>query len=208
MLKVKKIIVGNLATNCYVIEDVESGEVAVIDPGAYSSELEETIKGYDREKVKYIILTHGHFDHIGYAYTLANENGSKIIIGQKENNFTSNPMLNLSGMFYMPCDSFKADIEVNDSDIIKLGKTNIKVIETPGHTMGSISLIADNKLFTGDTLMKCSMGRVDFPTGNLNDMKKSLKKLANLNGDYNVYCGHGEDTTLEYERKYNNYLGI
>lgn len=207
MIKVQKFSVGALGTNCYVIEDLNSGEVAVIDPGAYSDELLRCINQYDIDKVKFVILTHGHFDHIGYAYTISQATQSRIVIGKKDSAFTSNSQLNLSMMFSMPCDSFNADIEVQENDIIKLGETELKVLETPGHTKGSICLLSnDGKLFTGDTLMKGSMGRIDFPTGNYNDMMCSLKRLVNLEGNYDVYCGHSADTTLEYERKNNYYL--
>ena len=207
MLNVNKFTVGDLGTNCFVIEDKSSGEVAIIDAGAYSKQLVNFIKNYDINKIKYVILTHGHFDHIGYAYPIAQTTQSKIIISKKDSKFTSDAMLNLSAMFGLPCDSFNASIEVQEGSIIELGETTLKVIETPGHTRGSICLISnDNKIFTGDTLMKDSMGRVDFPTGNSKDMDLSLKRLAELDGDYDLYCGHGANTTLDYERANNYYL--
>ena len=89
-----------------------------------------------------------------------------------------------------------------------LGKTAIKYISTPGHTQGSGCFIDDNCIFTGDTLMKLSMGRTDLPTGDDDDMLKSLKRLYNLNENYTVYPGHGDSSTLEYEKKYNPYLNI
>lgn len=207
MLKVKKFPVGLLSTNCYVIEDLASGEAAIIDPGAYSNELVNYVRQYDIDKIKYVILTHGHFDHIGYAYTLSQITESKIIIGKDDSAFTSDANINLSAVFGMPCDCFNADIKVKENDIIKLGETKLKVLETPGHTKGGICLLSnDNNMFTGDTLMRGSMGRTDFPTGNHKDIIASLRRLAKLDGNYNVYCGHGADTTLEYERKNNYYL--
>ena len=103
-------------------------------------------------------------------------------------------------------DTFTPDVYVKEGDEIQLGNTSFKVLETPGHTCGSCCYLTEDAIFSGDTLFFCSAGRTDFPTGNGADLMKSLRRLAQLPGDYTVYPGHEGATTLEYERACNPYL--
>lgn len=208
MIKVKTAIAGELMVNCYIIEDIETGDIAIVDPGNTSKKLKKLLDEKS-DKIKYILLTHGHFDHIGYVKELVKLTNAKVVISKLEEPFLSEPRLNLSSPFFGGIISnITADITLNDNDELMLGKTVIKYISTPGHTQGSGCFIADNFIFTGDTLMKLSMGRTDLPTANDNDMLKSLKRLYNLDENYTVYPGHGDSSTLEYEKKYNPYLNI
>lgn len=204
MLNIKCFPVGILETNCYLIEDTATGYLAVVDPGAKSPAMDKIIDNATENSLKYILLTHGHFDHIGNSENLRNEYGAKIVICEKEKDFLSKNTLNLStSIMNTPLKPFKADVLLNENDTIMLGNSKITLIETPGHTYGGACYIIDNNLFCGDTLFKESMGRTDFPTGNYTNLIQSLQKLKSLNGNYNVFPGHGELSNLEYERQHN-----
>lgn len=204
MIEVQKFPLGELMANCYFVTDSESDCSFVVDPGAESDMLIKQIDSFGSEKLKYILLTHGHFDHIGFAAGLKKKYpGAKLIIGADDSGFTNNDSLNLCIHFGISCDHFDADVTVNDGDSMPFGKDAIKVISTPGHTAGSICFLVGNSIFTGDTLMSMSCGRTDFPTGSYYDMLSSLRKLYDTEGDPYVYCGHGNDSRLEYERKNN-----
>ena len=202
-MNVETFAVGIMPTNCYVLTD-DSGLGLIVDPAAPSQKLSERIDDFAEGQIKYILLTHGHFDHIGYADELRKKTGAKIVIYKGEEKFLHNSGLNLSSfMGGLKIEPFNADIIVSDGEEIPFGENKIKVLYTPGHTSGSCCYMIDDILFTGDTLMTGSMGRTDFPTGNYNDILQSLKRLKNLDGNYRVYCGHDPATMLEHERKTN-----
>lgn len=193
--------VGSLGTNCYFAGDKD--ELFVIDPGAGSKKLYEKIteKGY---KVKYILLTHCHFDHIGGASELKELTKAKIGVfeGEKEN--YKNPFVNLSGMFGGPVLKDEPDFVFSEGDVLKSGDFSFSVIHTPGHTNGSVCFLSGNTLFSGDTLFYLSYGRYDFPTGNFQDLKNSInKKLFTLPDSVVCHPGHGDKTTIGFEKKYN-----
>lgn len=206
MINVKSTVVGELKVNCYIIEDIETGSIAVVDPGDNSTTLKKLI-AEKSDKIEYILLTHGHFDHIGYAKELKSLTNAQVVISKQDEPLLSDSKLNLSLSFYgVPVPIVTADITLEDNCELTLGKTTLKYISTPGHTRGSGCFIADNCIFTGDTLMKLSMGRTDLPTSNNTDMFASLRKLYNLNENYTVYPGHGGISNLEYEKNYNPFL--
>lgn len=204
MIDIKIYNVTSLFTNCYLLTDKATGEMAVVDPGDKSEELIDYIKK-SNNSLKYVLLTHGHYDHIGYAKQLATMFDSKIVCGENTDKFFKNNMLNHS-VFHPDIKEIKAfdgDILLKDNDKILLGETEITYITTEGHTDGCGCYIFDNTIITGDTLFAQSYGRTDLPTGSINKMIESMKKLKELKGDYVVYPGHGESTTLDFERKYN-----
>lgn len=206
MIKVKALMLGQLQVNCYFIEDIATGDIAVVDPGDSSPAFKRLITE-NSDKIKYILLTHGHFDHIGYAKELRELTNAKVVISKLDEPFLADGNLNLSLPFFgRSVPAVTADITLEDNDELMLGETNIKYISTPGHTQGSGCYIIDDSIFTGDTLMKLSMGRTDFPTSSNADMSASLKRLYNLKENYKVYSGHGDNSTLDYEKKYNPYL--
>lgn len=173
-MKIKRIKVGPLKTNCYLI--ISNKEMAIIDPG---DELEKILKEIQKTKakVKYIILTHYHFDHTLAAEKLKEKTGAKILIHKGEKNFIN----------------FLVNQYLKDSDKIKIDQESLKIIHTPGHTKGSICLLGENLIFTGDTIFENGYGRTDLPGGSKKDLKNSLKKLKKLLGkETTVYPGHGE----------------
>ncbi|MCH5191238.1 MAG: MBL fold metallo-hydrolase [Oscillospiraceae bacterium] len=208
MLTVKKIILGEIETNTYVLES--DAVCAVIDPAIESRELSDFLKG---KSVKYILLTHGHFDHIAGVDSIVRETGAKVCIHTLDNEMLcdGNKSLynsNLGGI--QP--HIKADMLLNDGDEITLGETVIRVMHTPGHTNGSVCYILQNEriIFSGDTLFRLTAGRTDLAgiepiIAGRNELK-SLQKIANLAGDFRVLPGHNEETTLQFERENNKYM--
>lgn len=208
MIKVDWFPVGSLQANCYLVTDTEQDVFLLVDTGGKSSELEKRIDESGAEKLKYILLTHGHFDHIGYTAEMKRKYPSaQIVISEIEESFISRDDLNLSVYFGDKIEHFKADILVGDGTVLDFGTEKIKVLATPGHTAGGVCYIIGNNIFTGDTIMSRTTGRMDFPTGNSHEMFESVKKIAAIKENLNVYCGHGENSTLDYERKHNIFMG-
>lgn len=209
MIKIERFTVGGIMeTNCYLVINTKDDIALLIDTGAKSFELEKRIDEFGTEKIKYILLTHGHFDHIGYTAEMKEKcQNAKIVISETDKSFIDNDSLNLSFQVNMKIKHFQADILVFDKQKLDFGSEKIQVITTAGHTGGSVCYIIGNNIFTGDTLMAGSMGRTDFPTGNVMEMDRSLKKLANIKENLNVYSGHGNNSTLDYERKHNVFMG-
>ena len=202
-MEIKVLPLGDIGVNCYLI----SGDNAavVIDPGFYS----ETVLEFLNENVckeRLILLTHSHFDHIGGAAQLRDKTGVKIAIGELENEFLSDPSVNLSGLLGEPVKPFLADLLLKDGEEVTVGEFNFKVIHTPGHTSGSVSYLLGDILFSGDTLFNCSIGRTDFPTGDYFVLLASIKKLYELDGGIRVLSGHGEATTIEFEKMHNPFV--
>lgn len=197
---------GSYQANCYILIDEERGKSLIVDPGFYSKRLEAFLREHN-VKPEYILLTHGHMDHIcGAAYVKENF-GGKLVIGEQDAPFLEEYRFIDGAEDYEK--AFKkthADITVGEGDELDFAGRKIKVLHTPGHTAGEVCYIIDDMLFTGDVLFKGSIGRSDFPNSNLFSLIKSLRKLVKLPGDYRVLCGHGEETTLSYEREHNRFL--
>ncbi|MDQ5984059.1 MAG: Hydroxyacylglutathione hydrolase GloC [Eubacteriales bacterium SKADARSKE-1] len=207
MSLVKTYRVGALSTNCYVIQDSATKKMAIIDPGGISAALDKTIKDLGSENFEYIILTHGHFDHIRKVKRYKDLTNAKVVINKNELDFIFDKSLNLCHDFGPKAlEPFTADLVLNDGDIINLGKTRIKMLHTPGHTKGGACYICDKYLFTGDTLMKNTMGRTDLKSANIKEMANSLKRIGELKENYIIYPGHGDMSSLECEKKNNPYL--
>lgn len=173
-MKVIRIVVGSLETNCYLL--VSDKESAIIDPGDEARKILASLRK-GKAILKYIINTHYHFDHTFYSVEIKKIVGGKILMHQDEQNFID----------------FKVDLLLNDRDKIEIGDVVLKVIHTPGHTAGSICLIGEDFIFTGDTLFKDGHGRTDLPGGSEQAMQKSLQRLkTTIKPGMTVYPGHGE----------------
>ena len=201
-MKIKVIPTGPIYANCYIVYDEKTKEAAVIDPGSFDKEVEQATDPLD---VKYIICTHGHYDHILGVGEMKKKTGAKLLIHKDDEECLTESRANLIGeMFFGRKINLKADRLLADGDEIRFGDTVLKVMHTPGHSRGSIILIDEKEriLFTGDTLFAGGTGRTDFYGSNPSDMRKSIVKIMNLDGDYRVLPGHDTDTLLSVERKY------
>ncbi len=194
-----------VASNSYIIKDIKSGEAAVIDAGLFNNRFESLIRSMNIERLKYIILTHGHFDHIMGVRKLQKVFGGEIVIHEADADCLSDSKKNLAGVLGFACPPFECDMTVSDGDILTLGEEKIEVISTPGHTVGSVCYKTDKYIFSGDTLFNRGIGRTDFPGGSMEEILNSIKKLYALEGDYRVFPGHGGESTLSFERENNPY---
>ena len=195
MLNIHMLTLGLYQTNCYIVYNEGSNKCLVIDPGYEANTIlnRTALLGLEIEA---ILLTHGHFDHVGAVRQIAADTDCLVYLQESE---LSLPAAMTDGPLYY------TDL-YPESGVLNLAGLDIKIIKTPGHTPGSVCLLIGDAIFSGDTLFAGSMGRCDFPGSNIFDMRKSLKKLCNLAGDYRVFPGHAEATTLEHERKTNPYL--
>jgi len=195
---IKTLPLGQMETNCYVVTDEDSLLCAVIDPGDESNTVLDYLED-NHLTCQYIFLTHGHFDHTMAVRPVAEATGATVCMHEKDSKadipsapfrFTPPP----GSVFY------------KEGDVFAVGKLRFLVIETPGHTPGGVTLLCEDALFTGDTLFRDSCGRTDFPGGDMNTLLGSLRKLCALPGDYEVYPGHMDSTTLDRERRFNYYV--
>lgn len=202
---IKKMPLGCYSANCYILTCKDTKETIVVDPGGDSK---KAIKVIEEEglKLKYIVLTHGHADHIGGVLELKNTYDVPILIHENDEELIADSSKNLSDLLPMEKTEFNSSENLKDGDIIEFGKLKIEVIHTPGHTQGCICLKIDNHIITGDTLFKESVGRTDL-YGSSGDIIDSIKnKLLTYSDDVIVYPGHGENSTIGYERENNPYI--
>lgn len=205
MIKITCYVVGMIGTNCYLIEDEATGELAVIDPADHCDELLKAI-GDRGGELRYLLLTHGHYDHITGAAELCRRYHPTVCASEKEVAVIAEPGWNLSKKHGLTIEAFTVDKPLKDGETFRLGETEIRFLLTPGHTMGSGCYLIDDCLFSGDTLFCTSVGRTDFPTSSMRDMMRSVARLRDLEGNYDVYPGHDIFTTLDRERKYNPFM--
>lgn len=202
-MEIKVVRLGLIKTNCYLLKTDKAA--VVIDPGFDRKSVHEFLnENVDKERL--ILITHAHFDHIGGAETLRSKTGVKIGIGRLDAPALSNPALNLSDTFHAHIAPFNANVLFEDGEKFKVGDMEFKVILTPGHTAGGVSYLSDGCLFSGDTLFENSIGRTDFPGGDIKTLKKSVKKLVALPGDTAVYPGHGNFTNVAREKENNMFV--
>ena len=208
-MTVERFLTGEIQTNTYLVVNDEDKEALLIDPGSANDELDKAVLGVlEQNRIVYILLTHGHFDHIGGVAHYQKMTGAKVVCEVQDEEFVKNDAFNLSTLFWCGnWEKFSIDIALKDGDTLPFGKKTIKLLHTPGHTQGSCCYLLGDALFSGDTLMCSSIGRTDFATGDVGQMKESLEKLKSICEDYTVYPGHGGMTTLQQEKDKNPYMG-
>ena len=188
-------------TNCYIVQDEETKETMVIDPGGDVDKIVEMVNTI-HAKVKYILLTHCHGDHIAGVNELKQRVGGKILIHRLDEEGLRNPNVNLAEYVGLGRVIVQADARLDDGDLIHVGNLEFKILHTPGHTKGGISIYSEEEklLFSGDTLFRGSWGRTDLPTSSFEDIIKSItEKLMVLPEDTIVYPGHGKSTMIKEE---------
>ena len=205
-LIIKEFVLGAIQTNCYVVSCPETRETAVIDPGDSSSSLESYIE-QEGLLVKYIVNTHSHFDHTGGNKKLKEATGAALLIHRAEAGALPRVSA-LALMFGLQVeDSPPADEFIAEGDEITFGNVSLKVLETPGHSPGGITLHTDNVAFVGDTLFAGSIGRTDFPGSSHRTLIKCIKeKIFPLGDNTIIYSGHGPETTVGREKLHNPFL--
>ncbi len=203
---IKRIVVGEMAVNCYLVGCESTGQAALIDPGAEADTIlaELALGSWRLEK---IILTHAHFDHFGAVIAIEKRAQAPLLIGKADAATLSDPALSLAESLGGGRQTLKADTLLEDGQFIALGDLQLEVLHTPGHTPGGICLLAEEVLFTGDTIFAGSCGRTDFPGGSASRLRESLCRLSQLPGTLKVLPGHGPDSTMSRELTVNPYLG-
>lgn len=204
ILKRIKVDVGTmLGENCYIIQDEKTKETMIIDPGNMTEELSTMLETLDI-KLKYIVLTHCHADHINGAEQIKQKYGGKILIHREDAEGLRKPEINLGYYIGLSDDvSITADSRLNDGDLLHIDDMEFKVIYTPGHTNGSICLYCEKEklLFSGDTLFRGAWGRTDLPTSSFENVINSItNKLMTLPENTIVYPGHGKSTIIQEEK--------
>ena len=193
-MTITSLAVGSIGTNCYIVYDETTRAAVVIDPSD-EAELVEARIGALGLRVRAILLTHGHFDHGGDAERIRKLSGAPVYLHPAD-------LVLPSWLTH----GLRADRDLADGDQLVFDGLRFQVLLTPGHTPGSVCFLCGDALFSGDTLFAGSCGRTDLPGGSWHEILASLRRLAELEGNYTVYPGHGDPTTLDEERRYNPYM--
>jgi len=207
-LIIKELVVGPLMANCFIFGCEETKEAVVIDPGGDADRILLSLADSGL-KVKYIINTHGHFDHVAANGKIKDATGADILIHPLDASMlgslsTNAALFGISVENSPPCDQ-----TIEEGDTVSFGKITLKVLHTPGHTPGGISLYTDKIVFVGDTLFAGSIGRTDFPGGNFNTLISSIRtKLFKMDDDVRVLSGHGPETSIGSEKRFNPFVGL
>ncbi|MBQ3528404.1 MAG: MBL fold metallo-hydrolase [Clostridia bacterium] len=208
-MKTVRIQAEGYGANCWVLIDEECGDYVLIDPSATGEAFLDFIekRGLKKEGLKYILLTHGHFDHITGADEIRDITGAPLAVHEGDSDCLYDPDKNAYKYFFREDLILRpADIILHDGDVLTLGKNEIKVVHTPGHTLGSVCYFTEDIIYTGDTLFDRSIGRTDLYGGSQATLEESLRKLVSLEKDYTIYPGHGSVSTISKQIKFNPYL--
>ncbi len=200
MLQIKRMPVGQIGTNCYLLEDPETKTCVVVDPGDQPDDIDQAIR-QDGLSLSMILITHGHFDHVlGVPGLLEKWPGTPVYVHEKEVNW------NRAGDQYMLLPEVEGIHPVKEGDTLPFAGTTIQVLHTPGHSPGSLTFRVGDVLFAGDTLFAGSCGRTDFVGGSYREILRSLKRLVSLEGNLRVCPGHEGTTSLDAERAHNPFV--
>lgn len=207
MLEIFSTKSGLYQTNSYIVRDKTTGKTALIDPAVFDEQYEKFLYTHGVAALDYILLTHGHFDHICGVYPIKQKLGGEVLIHEEDAACLKSADESLTNFIKGYTQTvMEPDRELYGGDEICLGDSRITVMHTPGHTRGSVIFIADGHIFSGDTLFRCSMGRTDLPGGSTRTLFKSLRAIGQIEGEYIIHPGHGEESTLTYEKRNNRYL--
>jgi len=205
-MKVKKVVVGIFEANCYILWDEKDKEAIVVDPGEEGERIIEVIRK-NSLKIRSIVNTHTHIDHIGANDFLREKTEASLLAHSADVFLLQNAELNLSALTGKDRSFGLPDRVLEEGDEIRVGGFSLRILHTPGHTPGGICLYGDNKLFSGDTLFAGGIGRTDLAAGDLRELQKSIKdKILTLPDEVVVYPGHGPSTTVGKERRYNFFI--
>ena len=204
-MKIEKLVEPNFGENVYILIDENTKKCAVVDPGGIETQILNYIKKNNLE-LEYILLTHGHGDHIGAVKGIKNKTNAKIVAHSEEKELLLDKKKNLSYMMHCGAQEFDADIYVNDKEKLNLGELKLTFLHTPGHTKGCMCIRVNDDMFTGDTLFAGSIGRTDLYSGDYKQLEKSLTKLSRYENNVKVHPGHGQSSTLGVEKSTNPYM--
>ncbi len=201
-----RLIVGPLQVNCYILADEKTKEAVVIDPGDDAGDILKIINEKDFT-VKYIVNTHAHFDHVGANKAIKEATGAELLLHEADAKILATASKQSRSFGLSTVDSPPADRHLKHGDIVTAGEVSLKVLHTPGHTPGGISLLEQGIVFTGDSLFAGSIGRTDFPGGDLMTLLHSIRtNLMVLPDETKVFSGHGPASTIGEERRENPFL--
>lgn len=202
----KAMTVGSYLSNCYIVGCENTKESAIIDPGGDFNKIQKCLNELGLTP-KIIILTHAHGDHIGAVKDFVENYNTKVYIHKDDASMLNDSNINFSKMITGKNIEIKADVELNDGDIIDLGDLELEIIHTPGHTKGGICVKVENIMITGDTLFNKSIGRTDFPGGSFEEIIKSIKeKIFIYDDDTIIYPGHNSPSTIKSEKMGNPFV--
>ena len=205
---IKTLPVGPIMANCFIVGCQETMQAAIIDPGDEAEKILQSVNDSNLE-VKTIINTHGHFDHVSANKGIHAATNAPILIHALDAPMLEHISASAANWGLSAENSPVPERTLNDGDTIVFGRITLKVLHTPGHTPGGVSLFAEGHVFVGDTLFAGSIGRTDFPGGDFATLKSSIQdKLFTLGDDVRVYTGHGPETTIGHEKQHNPFVGV